>query len=175
MGSSPFARRYSGNRCFFLFLRLLRCFSSPGCLLVSYGFTHGFLHITAEGFPHSDIRGSTVVCTSPRLFAACHVLLRLLLPRHPPYALCFLTLRDFLLSFLYEKTSILSLEIAVNYPCSRFRFCLLIINFLDHLCLIDFRISHCSVFKVLCTSSPEIRGGPGGTRTSDLTLIRRAL
>ncbi len=27
-----FARRYSGNRCFFLFLRLLRCFSSPGSL-----------------------------------------------------------------------------------------------------------------------------------------------
>ena len=32
LGSSPFARRYSGNRCFFLFLRLLRCFSSPGSL-----------------------------------------------------------------------------------------------------------------------------------------------
>ena len=32
LGSFPFARRYSGNRCFFLFLRLLRCFSSPGSL-----------------------------------------------------------------------------------------------------------------------------------------------
>ena len=30
LGSSLFARRYYGNRCFFLFLRLLRCFSSPG-------------------------------------------------------------------------------------------------------------------------------------------------
>ena len=30
LGSFPFARRYSGNRCFFLFLRVLRCFSSPG-------------------------------------------------------------------------------------------------------------------------------------------------
>ena len=30
LGSSHFARRYSGNRVFFLFLRLLRCFSSPG-------------------------------------------------------------------------------------------------------------------------------------------------
>ena len=30
LGSCRFARRYSGNRCFFLFLRLLRCFSSPG-------------------------------------------------------------------------------------------------------------------------------------------------
>ena len=32
LGSSDFARRYSRNRCFFLFLRLLRCFSSPGSL-----------------------------------------------------------------------------------------------------------------------------------------------
>jgi hypothetical protein len=30
LGSFPFARRYSGNRFFFLFLRVLRCFSSPG-------------------------------------------------------------------------------------------------------------------------------------------------
>ena len=30
LGSFLFARRYSGNRCFFLFLRVLRCFSSPG-------------------------------------------------------------------------------------------------------------------------------------------------
>ena len=32
LGSFHFARRYSGNRCFFLFLRVLRCFSSPGSL-----------------------------------------------------------------------------------------------------------------------------------------------
>ena len=32
LGCFPFARRYLGNRCFFLFLRVLRCFSSPGCL-----------------------------------------------------------------------------------------------------------------------------------------------
>ena len=32
MGSFGFARRYSQNRSFFLFLRLLRCFSSPGSL-----------------------------------------------------------------------------------------------------------------------------------------------
>ena len=30
LASSHFARRYSGNRCFFLFLALLRCFSSGG-------------------------------------------------------------------------------------------------------------------------------------------------
>ena len=32
LGSFPFARRYSGNRSFFLFLWVLRCFSSPGSL-----------------------------------------------------------------------------------------------------------------------------------------------
>jgi hypothetical protein len=43
-----------------------------------------------EGFPHSDICGSTIARISPQLFAACHVLHRLLAPRHPPNALLFL-------------------------------------------------------------------------------------
>ena len=38
-------------------------------------------------FPHSEIRGSKLICSSPRLIAACHVLHRLLMPRHSPYAL----------------------------------------------------------------------------------------
>ena len=45
------------------------------------------------GFPHSDIPGSSDICSSPRLFAACHVRLRLLMPRHSPCALIRLTLR----------------------------------------------------------------------------------
>ena len=47
LGSFHFARRYFGNRCFFLFLRVLRCFSSPGSLRMtmdsSYG-SGGLLH-----------------------------------------------------------------------------------------------------------------------------------
>ena len=43
--------------------------------------------IAPGGLPHSDIRGSTGICPSPRLFAACHVLPRLREPRHPPCAL----------------------------------------------------------------------------------------
>ena len=39
------------------------------------------------GFPHSDISGSLGICPSPELFAAYHVFLRLLVPRHPPCAL----------------------------------------------------------------------------------------
>ena len=91
LASSPFARRYSGNRCFFLFLRVLRCFSSPGCLPHGYVFTVQCPSITLGGFPHSDICGLTDICSSPQLFAACHVLLRLPVPRHPPYALLHLT------------------------------------------------------------------------------------
>jgi hypothetical protein len=45
------------------------------------------------GFPHSDIPGSKPVCGSPKLFAAYHVLHRLLAPRHPPYALSSLTIK----------------------------------------------------------------------------------
>ena len=41
LGSSAFARRYLRNRCFFLFLRLLRCFSSPGSLHYDYVFIIG--------------------------------------------------------------------------------------------------------------------------------------
>src|SRR5262245_21890394 len=43
--------------------------------------------MTPAGFPHSDISGSKCVCHSPELFAAYHVLHRLLSPRHPPCAL----------------------------------------------------------------------------------------
>ena len=46
---------------------------------------------TAAGFPHSDICGSKVTCTSPQLIAAYRVLHRLIWPRHPPYALTYLT------------------------------------------------------------------------------------
>src|SRR5271155_1937643 len=46
-----------------------------------------------RGFPHSEISGSMPACGSPKLIAACHVLHRLLLPRHPPCALSSLTIK----------------------------------------------------------------------------------
>ena len=82
LGSVRFDRHYSGHRCFFLFLQVLRCFSSlrsPRIIAVS--------DLQPDGFPHSDIVGSILACRSPTLFAACHVLLRLRKPRHPPCAL----------------------------------------------------------------------------------------
>ncbi len=41
----------------------------------------------AGGLPHSEIPGSTIARISPGLFAACRVLHRLSVPRHPPDAL----------------------------------------------------------------------------------------
>ena len=51
LGCFPFARRYLENRFFFLFLRVLRCFSSPGLPLVSYVFTYKYLRVAQVGFP----------------------------------------------------------------------------------------------------------------------------
>ena len=45
------------------------------------------IRVLRTGFPHSDICGSKIICISPQLFAAYHVFLRLLVPRHPPCAL----------------------------------------------------------------------------------------
>ena len=66
----------------FLFLRVLRCFSSPGSPPPSAD-----AGIAPGGLPHSEIRGSEGICPSPRLIAACRVLRRLREPRHPSCAL----------------------------------------------------------------------------------------
>ena len=55
-----------------------------------------FIHRTileycSSVLPHSDISGSLLICSSPKLFAACRVLHRLLMPRHSPCALFSLT------------------------------------------------------------------------------------
>ena len=44
-----------------------------------------------HGFPHSETCGSSRMCRSPQLFAACRVFRRLPVPRHPPRALSSLT------------------------------------------------------------------------------------
>ena len=57
-------------------------------------------------FPHSEICGSKLICSSPQLIAACHVLHRLPMPRHSPYALYslnFLVLLFKLLEFRFNN------------------------------------------------------------------------
>jgi hypothetical protein len=68
LGSSLFARHYSGSRGFFPFLWVLRCFSSPACLHAGYVFTYGYARITTREFPHSEIPGSMTGQRLPRAF-----------------------------------------------------------------------------------------------------------
>ena len=79
-----------------------KMFQFPGFPLTHYLFMCQYRNITYGEFPHSDICGSMLICSSPQLFAACHVLLRRLVPRHPPYAL--LRLIVYVFVFLLIRT-----------------------------------------------------------------------
>ena len=60
-------------------------FQFAGFASRTYVFSSGYP--SQGGLPHSEIPGSTIARISPGLFAACHVLHRLSVPRHPPDAL----------------------------------------------------------------------------------------
>ena len=60
-------------------------FQFAGFASCPYEFSAGYPLL--GGLPHSETPGSTIARISPGIFAACHVLLRLLAPRHPPNAL----------------------------------------------------------------------------------------
>lgn len=60
-------------------------FQFPGFASAPYGFRYGYR--ISGGLPHSEICGSKGARPSPQLIAACHVLHRLSVPRHPPDAL----------------------------------------------------------------------------------------
>jgi hypothetical protein len=60
-------------------------FQFAGFASRTYEFSAGYP--LPGGLPHSEIPGSTIARISPGLFAACRVLHRLSVPRHPPDAL----------------------------------------------------------------------------------------
>ena len=149
----------------------------------------------SAGFPHSEIPGSMPMCGSPRLIAACHVLLRLLMPRHSPCALISLTSLGQAFSRLLlwstksgsqESCRLQSYLANCFYPfvstiCSTL---LLALPFWNHLHIVQF--SRCALQPSLRSDlsiqpqlSTEIRsylaGGPKWTRTTDLTIISRVL
>ena len=92
LGSCAFARHYLRNHYYFLFLRVLRCFSSPRS---PHLFNECGDGIAPAGFPHSDICGSQGICPSPQLFAACRVLRRLREPQASPVRPYLLSLFSF--------------------------------------------------------------------------------
>ena len=59
---SPLLRK---SLIYFLFLRIIRCFSSPGSLPYTMNSCIGYCCITNSEFPHSDIYGSIFICNSP--------------------------------------------------------------------------------------------------------------
>ena len=103
-------------------------FSSSGYLDVSVHrvplhalWIGAWIHVGSTcGFPHSEIRGSMDICSYPRLFAAYHVFLRLLVPRHPPCALIGLTFhraqRTRLNGFCSHKNSCVSFVTFTDNP-----------------------------------------------------------
>ena len=56
LASFPFARRYLGNRCFFLFLLLLRCFSSEGFLRKAMDSLYGDKVLPYRVSPFGNLR-----------------------------------------------------------------------------------------------------------------------
>ena len=77
---------------------LLRWFTSPRSAPPRYFIHVRGARVSPRGLLHSDIRGSLDMCSSPRLFAACHVLHRLPAPRHPPWT--YISLGHIVLPFI---------------------------------------------------------------------------
>ena len=76
LGCAPFARHYWGHHCCFLFLRVLRCFSSPGLPPASAGYQVFNLvgcpiRKSADQRPFAPTRGLSQLVTS---FIACESL-----------------------------------------------------------------------------------------------------
>ena len=65
--------------------------------------------LQTAGLSHSEISGSTVICTCPELFAAYHVLHSLDEPRHPPCALSYF----FRCPYLYKR----GMDVAHTFSC----------------------------------------------------------
>ena len=69
-------------------------------------------------FPHSEISGSMLICSSPKLIAAYHVFHRLPVPRHSPCALVRLTIQTILFRewLVFPLDSFLPTKIIVTLP-----------------------------------------------------------
>src|SRR5579862_3651273 len=93
LGSSLFARHYSGSRGFFPFLRLLRCFSSPAYPPHPMYSGAGTAALPAVSFLIRRSRDHRMVSSSPGLIAAAHVLHRLSVPTDPPCTIVLLIRR----------------------------------------------------------------------------------
>ena len=150
LGSTPFARRYLEYRGFFLFLGVLRCFSSPGIPFIRYGFTPECWEFVSAGFP---IRTSVDRC----VFATPH------------------SFSQLIASFIGSWCQGIHRMLFLTWPYDLFVE-IVILNLNLKIWFYDVLVFDCICN---CLGSivlhPKMHGGPGWTRTTDLTLIRRAL
>ena len=80
-------------------------------------FSTTYLSMNPGEFPHSEISGSMLICSSPKLIAAYHVFHRLPVPRHSPCALVRLTFQTFFQNIWYPLDSLLlPTKIIVTLP-----------------------------------------------------------
>ena len=107
LGFSHFARRYFGNHYCFLFLRVLRCFSSPRSPLLPMYSAIDIPTLLGMGFPIQRSPGQSLLSGSPKLIAANHVFHRHPTPRHPPFALSSLAIIIYSLFHLRRSFNIL--------------------------------------------------------------------
>ena len=132
-------------------------FQFSGFPSYDYFIHHMMTVVCTAGFPHSEICGSMDICSYPQLIAACHVLLRLLMPRHSPCALSSLTSLGSPFELNYMSFSMKIVFVL---------FTLLRKNSFIILCIVQFSMYN-RCFRIF--------GGLRWARTTDLTLIRRAL
>ena len=81
-------------------------------------FSTTYLSMNSSEFPHSEISGSMLICSSPKLIAAYHVFHRLPVPRHSPCALVRLTIQTILFRewLVFPLDSLLPTKIIVTLP-----------------------------------------------------------
>ena len=81
-------------------------------------FSTTYLSMNPSEFPHSEISGSMLICSSPKLIAAYHVFHRLPVPRHSPCALVRLTIQTILFRewLVFPLDSLLPTKIIVTLP-----------------------------------------------------------
>ena len=130
-------------------------------------------------FPHSEISGSMLICSSPKLIAAYHVFHRLPVPRHSPCALVRLTFQTFFQNIWYPLDSLFCQRRLLLPFLLKLQYFLkeLTIIFVSQL-LFSFQGTSLVMFPqspVSCNSDSSSHGGPKWTRTIDLTIISRVL
>ena len=161
MASSHFARRYFGNRCFFLFLHLLRCFSSVGSLPIAYVFSNGYLISLLSEFPHSEIydycgcllliiafrslpRPSSALIT--KAFTLCSLFLNLLFVIYCGVLLCWTSYHSSVTYLSMRlRHSFVRLELLAIYP----KYLISILDFINITCFSSNIFNLCDILASL--------------------------